>query len=66
MSLLLLLLPLFLQFFEVKSESCGNSTPLHLPLRDVQVLSDVQGSYMRGISAKIGTPEQDIVLIPWP
>lgn len=39
--------------------------PLSLALTDVQVLPDVEGSFMRGIPAKIDEPAQDIVMLPW-
>lgn len=40
--------------------------PISLALTDVQVLPDVKDSFMRGIPAKIGSPEQNIILLPWP
>ncbi|KIV90889.1 hypothetical protein PV10_05493 [Exophiala mesophila] len=40
--------------------------PLVLPLRDVQVNATVTDSFMTGIPAQVGTPPQDIVLLPWP
>ncbi|KAM0553327.1 hypothetical protein ACHAPJ_007340 [Fusarium lateritium] len=58
------LLPLLL----VASASCASlcdTEPLSLPLRDVQVLPNVKNSFMTGIPAKVGSPEQDIVLLPW-
>ncbi|EXJ81473.1 hypothetical protein A1O3_07765 [Capronia epimyces CBS 606.96] len=39
--------------------------PLVSPIKDVQVNKPVLDSFMKGIPAKIGTPEQDIVLMPW-
>lgn len=42
-----------------------DTEPLALPIEDVRVLPDVEDSYMRGIPAKIGSPAQDIVLLPW-
>lgn len=40
--------------------------PISLRLEDVQVLPDIKSSFMRGIPAKIGSSEQDILLLPWP
>ncbi|GKT45017.1 uncharacterized protein ColSpa_05198 [Colletotrichum spaethianum] len=39
--------------------------PVALPIQDVQVDPDIPNSFMRGIPAKIGTPAQDIVMLPW-
>lgn len=39
--------------------------PVALPIQDVQVDPNVPDSYMRGIPAKLGTPSQDIVMLPW-
>ncbi|PHH81257.1 hypothetical protein CDD83_3633 [Cordyceps sp. RAO-2017] len=39
---------------------------LQLPIKDVRVYPDVAHSFMTGIPAKIGTPPQDVVLLPWP
>lgn len=44
--------------------SC-NVDPLVLPIQDVQVIPDIDDSLIRGIPAKIGSEEQDIVLLPW-
>ncbi|KAG9506647.1 hypothetical protein J7337_000180 [Fusarium musae] len=49
---------------EAFSSSC-DAEPLVLPLQDVQVLSDVPNSFVKGIPAKIGTPSQTLVLLPW-
>lgn len=62
MSQLLLLLPLVAIAY---GELNCDADPIALPIRDVQVLSDVEDSYMKGIAAKVGTPSQDIVLLPW-
>lgn len=43
----------------------ATATPLALPITDVQVLPSIPDSFMRGIPARIGTPPQDIVLLPW-
>ncbi|AEO71934.1 uncharacterized protein THITE_2148504 [Thermothielavioides terrestris NRRL 8126] len=52
----------------VVSATCPNKTasPLAVPIRDTQVDPSIANSTMRGIPAKIGTPPQDIVMIPWP
>ncbi|KAG8669359.1 hypothetical protein FPOAC2_08686 [Fusarium poae] len=42
-----------------------NTEPLSLPIRDVQVLPNVEKSLMKGIPATIGSPSQNIVLLPW-
>ena len=49
---------------EAVASSC-DVEPLVLPLQDVQVLPDVPNSFMKGIPAKIGTPPQNLVLLPW-
>ncbi|KAH7182013.1 aspartic peptidase domain-containing protein [Fusarium sp. MPI-SDFR-AT-0072] len=46
------------------ASSC-DAEPLVLPLQDVQVLLDVSDSFMKGIPAEIGTPPQNLVLLPW-
>ncbi|KAF4947653.1 hypothetical protein FSARC_13914 [Fusarium sarcochroum] len=58
------LLPLLLAV----SASCASlcdTKPLSLPIRDVQILPNVKNSFMTGIPAKVGSREQDIVLLPW-
>ena len=47
------------------ASSCGPQ-PFAVPIKDVQVLASIPDSFMRGIPATIGTPEQNIVLAPWP
>jgi hypothetical protein len=42
-----------------------NSTPISLPIQDTQVLPDVEGSYMFGIRAQVGSPAQDVLMMPW-
>lgn len=49
----------------VRAASICDAEPLVLTIQDVQVLPDVQDSYMKGIAAQIGSPVQDIVLLPW-
>nr|XP_036577380.1 uncharacterized protein CTRU02_12613 [Colletotrichum truncatum]KAF6784351.1 hypothetical protein CTRU02_12613 [Colletotrichum truncatum] len=39
--------------------------PVALPIQDVQVDPKTPNSFMRGIPAKVGTPPQDIVMLPW-
>lgn len=48
------------------STSCDAITPLQLPIKDIQAMPDIEDSLMRGVAAKVGFPEQDIVLLPWP
>ncbi|KAF5230538.1 hypothetical protein FANTH_13785 [Fusarium anthophilum] len=55
---------LTLAFLREAFASC-DAEPLVLPLQDVQVLPDVANSFMKGIPAKIGTPPQNLVLLPW-
>ncbi|WZH40933.1 aspartic peptidase domain-containing protein [Fusarium acuminatum] len=58
------LLPLLLLASVACASPC-DSEPLSLPIRDVQILPNVKKSLMTGIPAKIGSPEQSIVLLPW-
>jgi hypothetical protein len=58
------LLPLLLLASVTCASPC-DSEPLSLPIRDVQILPNVKKSLMTGIPAKIGSPEQSIVLLPW-
>jgi len=46
--------------------SCPDSTPLSLPISDVQIRPDISQSLVRGVAATIGTPPQNIALLPWP
>lgn len=65
MGLIAFLFSLQLLLVVVLSESCESLEPLQLAITDIQVISSIPGSYMRGVAAKIGTSEQDIVLLPW-
>ncbi|QSZ37859.1 hypothetical protein DSL72_008959 [Monilinia vaccinii-corymbosi] len=47
-----------------EATSCSYSA-ISLPLRDIQVLPDIENSYMRGIPATVGSPAQNIVVLPW-
>jgi hypothetical protein len=58
------LLPLLLLASVTCASPC-DTEPLSLPIRDVQILPNVKNSLMTGIPAKIGSPEQNIVLLPW-
>jgi hypothetical protein len=49
----------------VLASSC-QPEPFAVPIKDIQVEPSIPGSLMRGIPAKVGSPEQDIVLAPWP
>jgi len=68
MDLLLVRLVLLLHFppwataLGCKSDA---ARPIALPLRDVLVDLGISDSYMRGIPAKVGTPPQDIAMLPW-
>lgn len=42
-----------------------DSTPISTPIQDVQVLPEIQGSFMTGLRAQFGSPAQDISLLPW-
>ncbi|KAI1760425.1 acid protease [Hypoxylon sp. FL1150] len=50
----------------VCTTTCEEVSPFQLPIKDVQVLPNISESFMRGISLSVGTPPQDIVLLPWP
>ncbi|KAK7990241.1 hypothetical protein PG990_014521 [Apiospora arundinis] len=52
------------QFSYAAASKCY-AQPVALPLKDIQVLPKVKGSYMRGIPVKVGTPPQDLVVMPW-
>ncbi|KAI9166491.1 hypothetical protein HJFPF1_02593 [Paramyrothecium foliicola] len=47
------------------SPNC-KAEPIELPIRDIQVLPDIKDSLMKGVAAKVGTPPQNLVLLPWP
>ena len=44
--------------------SCS-SKPFALPITDVQVEANLTNSFMYGIPVQIGSPVQDIVMLPW-
>ena len=46
----------------VLGQECG---PVAFPITDVRTDPAVANSLMKGIPAKIGTPPQDIVMLPW-
>ncbi|KAL1850732.1 hypothetical protein Daus18300_012810 [Diaporthe australafricana] len=48
----------------VSASGC-NSTPISLPIQDTQVLPNIEGSNMYGLRVQIGSPAQDIVMMPW-
>ncbi|KNB10917.1 hypothetical protein FOXG_20431 [Fusarium oxysporum f. sp. lycopersici 4287] len=56
---------LTLPFLREAIASPCDAEPLVLHLRDVQVLPGVPNSFMKGIPAEIGTPPQNLVLLPW-
>jgi hypothetical protein len=46
--------------------ACGTASPMALPITDTAVDPNIPDSLMRGIPARIGTPPQNIVVLPWP
>ncbi|KAK3305986.1 uncharacterized protein B0T15DRAFT_485463 [Chaetomium strumarium] len=42
------------------------ASPIALPITDIAVDPNIPDSLMRGVQAKIGTPPQNIVVLPWP
>ncbi|KAM0351614.1 hypothetical protein ACHAPU_002624 [Fusarium lateritium] len=54
-----------LLFLRAASASTCNTEPLVLPIQNVQVDPNYEESYMIGIPAQIGTPPQNLVLLPW-
>ncbi|KAM0193010.1 hypothetical protein ACHAPI_007959 [Fusarium lateritium] len=54
-----------LLFLREASASSCDAEPLVLPIRSVQVYPDIKDSYMIGIPAEVGTPPQNLVLLPW-
>ena len=60
---------LILLLFYIHSRALASSCepqPFAVPIKDVQVDASITDSFMRGIPATIGTPEQNILLAPWP
>lgn len=49
------------------SYASGNcdAAAISIPIQDTKVLDDVEDSYMIGLRTKLGTPSQDILLLPW-
>ncbi|KAI3395022.1 hypothetical protein diail_1845 [Diaporthe ilicicola] len=43
-----------------------DATAISIPPQDTKVLDDVEDSYMIGLRTKLGTPSQDILMLPWP
>lgn len=39
--------------------------PIRVAIQDTQVLPDVNGSYMIGLRATVGSPAQNILMLPW-
>ncbi|ROV96865.1 hypothetical protein VPNG_09261 [Cytospora leucostoma] len=59
---------LFLLISSLLTPSYGlncDAGPISVPLKDTQVLPDVNGSYMIGLSTQVGSPPQDILMLPW-
>lgn len=42
-----------------------NSKPISIPIQDTQVLPSINGSNMIGLRTQVGSPPQDILMIPW-
>lgn len=42
-----------------------DASPVSLPIEDIQVVPDISGSFMVGLRATVGSPSQDIVMLPW-
>ncbi|KAH6848017.1 aspartic peptidase domain-containing protein [Chaetomium sp. MPI-CAGE-AT-0009] len=63
-----LMLTLFIALWAGRAlgATCNTPVPIALPITDVIVDPSIPGSFMRGVPAKIGTPPQDIVVMPWP
>ncbi|KAI1088798.1 acid protease [Rostrohypoxylon terebratum] len=57
---------LIIPILTVYATQCNEIRPFQVPIRDVQVIPENPSSFMQGIPATIGTPPQDIVLLPWP
>lgn len=65
-ALLMLILFIALWAGRALGATCDMVLPMALPITDVIVDPSIPGSFMRGVPAKIGTPPQDIVVMPWP
>lgn len=65
--LILVLILHFLYIRTARTAECGpnNAKPVVLPIKDVLVDPSITESLMRGIPARIGSPPQPIVLLPW-
>lgn len=50
------------------ADVCGaaSPSPLAFPIKDVAIDPEIPDSLVRGIPARVGTPAQDIVMLPWP
>ncbi|KAI1171737.1 aspartic peptidase domain-containing protein [Nemania sp. FL0916] len=59
-------LPLILIDAFAYGMSCGDIKPLAFPITDIQILSDNPQSLTKGVLAGIGTPPQNIAVLPWP
>ncbi|KAI2473152.1 acid protease [Annulohypoxylon bovei var. microspora] len=50
----------------VHATDCEEISPFQVSIRDIQVIPETPNSLMKGIAATVGTPPQNIVLLPWP
>ena len=61
---MLWLLPLSLLGQLAGASEC-TANAFALPIKDVQVDPSIDDSYIIGILASVGTPERNVVLLPW-
>jgi len=70
MAMALLILHILLCIITAAGQSsaveCSPAKAVALPIKDVLVDPSIADSFMRGIPARIGSPPQPIVLLPWP
>lgn len=62
--IVLLLICLVLMSTASEAVNC-DASPVSLPIEDLQVVPDISGSFMVGLRATVGSPSQDIVMLPW-
>lgn len=51
---------------DVSGAACPSASPMAFPITDVAIDPNIPDSLMRGIPARVGTPPQSIVMLPWP
>ncbi|ROV94092.1 hypothetical protein VMCG_08247 [Cytospora schulzeri] len=59
------LLVLFSVLLSPSHGSQCDSGPISIPIQDTQVLPNINGSNMIGLRTQVGSPPQDILMIPW-